>query len=452
MKSVTLLLGGLAVSLPALLCPAQSADPGAALSGLSAVIAGQHASAPATPPLALDEVQKAALEQNPEIRVATRRVAMAEAHVPTTGKLEDPQFMLRNWQVPLKQPWDLNQAQNMLMIGQALPGHGKRALETDVAKSDIDLSKADLAAAQLRIKVEVRKAFFDLLRAQDELRIHEQHVGIAQQAIQAARIKYTVGKVPQVEILKAQLALTRLAEHMIRFERDASVAQAQLDTLLGRDPNAAIQVQGDYGLARPLPPFEVLLNSAMQARPDLQQASAAAAKSRKEQSLAKKAYSPDFNVAGGYMLMPPGNGARNNYMFEGSMTLPWLNRGKHDADISEAAVATTETDAELDAMQNAARGEIQGALVQAEAAQHLARVYQDSLRQQAEQTLHGAVIAYENDQASFLDLLDSQMTVIDTDLAWIDALGEYNDRMADLDMATGGTLDDAQAAGEEKKQ
>ena len=44
---------------------------------------------------------------------------------------------------------------------------------------------------------------------------------IAHQAIEAARIKYAVGKVPQQDILKAQVALTRLAEHMIRFDRDA---------------------------------------------------------------------------------------------------------------------------------------------------------------------------------------------------------------------------------------
>ena len=35
------------------------------------------------------------------------------------------------------------------------------------------------------------------------------------------------------------------------------------------------------------------------------------------------------------MLMPPGADMRNNYMVEGSMNLPWLNRRKHDAEIAE---------------------------------------------------------------------------------------------------------------------
>ena len=102
---------------------------------------------------------------------------------------------------------------------------------------------------RLRIRVEVRKAFFDLLLAQEELRIHDQHVDIAHQAIEAARIKYMVGKVPQQDVLKAQLAMTRLEEHMIRFERDAEVARIRMNTLLGRDPAAPIRVRATSGSA-----------------------------------------------------------------------------------------------------------------------------------------------------------------------------------------------------------
>jgi len=438
MKAIAVFLVGLAcVSM----VRSQGTDPGAALGAWSVLISGQHHPEGTGPIMSLDEVQQIALGENPEIHVAARRVAAAEAHVPLAGALDDPQFMYRGWGVPLSKPWDYNAAQNMLMLGQSLPGPGKRVLRTSIAQSDVTEAKSELAATRLRVQVEVRKTFFDLLRAQDEIRIHDQHVGIADQAIEAARIKYTVGKIPQVEILKAQLALTRLAEHMIRFERDAEVARARLNALLGREPVAPLVAQGEYGLDRALPSLDVLEREAMQVRPDLLQASAAAEKSRREQASAKKAFVPDFNVAAGYMLQPSGTAPRNNYMVEGSVTLPWLNRHKHEAEIAEAASAVTEKDVELGAMRNAARGQIQEALAEAKAAQRLARVYQNGLRVQAEETLHSAVVAYENDQTSFLDLLDSQMTVVDVDLAWIDALGEYNARIADLEMAAGGPLD-----------
>jgi cobalt-zinc-cadmium efflux system outer membrane protein len=446
MKVIALFVLGTVCLLPATAARGQGPDPGAALGSWNALIALQNHAGISGPLMNLDDAERIALAENPEIHVAARHVAAVEAHVPIEGALDDPQLMYRGWGVPLSKPWDYNSAQNMLMIGQALPGPGKRTARTAIAQSDVSAAKAELSAARLRVQVEVRRAFFDLLRAQDEIRIHDQHVEIANQAIQAARIKYTVGKIPQVEILKAQLALTRLAEHMIRFERDADVAQARLNALLGRDPAAPVEVQGDYGLDRPLPSIEYLTQAAMQSRPDLLEASTAAEKSRRQQQLAKKSMLPDFSVAAGYMLMPSGSNTRNDYMLEGSVTLPWLNRHKHDAEMAEAANTVTEKDAELDAMRNAARGQIQEALADAKAAQRLARVYQEGLRKQAEDTLHSAVIAYENDQTSFLDLLDSQMTVVDIDLAWIDALGEFNARLADLEMAAGAPFESTMPA------
>lgn len=420
---------------------AQAQSASGPLAGFGAILDVPKSPAPVTPALTLDEIERIALAENPELHVAARKVAMAEAHVPTTGRLDDSQLMLRNWQVPLSKPWDLNSAQNMLMLGQSLPGPGKRPLQTTIAQSDVTVAKDELDYVRLRVQVEVRKAFFDLLLAQEEMRIHDQHVEIARQAIEAARIKYTVGKVPQQDVLKAQLAMTRLEEHMIRFERDAEVARVRMNTLLGRDPATPLRVQGDFGISADLPAGKQLEQLALQSRPDLLEAQAEAAKSRKEQRLAGKAYIPDFSVAGGYMLMPTGSNPRNNYMFEGSVTLPWLNRRKHDAEVNEAAVKVTEQEAEVAAMRNAAFGQIDEALAEARSSQRLARMYHGSLEPQAEATLHAAVIAYENNQTDLLDLIDSQMAVIDVNLAWIQSMGDFAANMSDLELAVGAPID-----------
>jgi len=157
-------------------------------------------------------------------------------------------------------------------------------------------------------------------------------------------------------------------------------------------------------------------------------------------------------VSAGYMLMPRGSEFRNNYMVEGSINLPWLNRRKHDAEIAESAAKVTEQNAELAAMRNAAFGQVQEALVEARAAQKLANVYQQSLRPQAEATLHSTVIAYENNRTEFLDLLDSQMTVIDLDLAYLQAVADFEARLADLDLAVGVPIDQLQKSKSEVTQ
>ncbi len=401
--------------------------------------------------LTLGDAERIALEQNPQIAIATRRVAVAEAHLPIAGTLDDPSAMYRGWGVPLRQPWDFNQAQNMFSLSQTFPGKGKRALRTSVAQSDVDVAKAELAETRLEVQVRVRKAFNDLLLADEETKIHEGHVGIARQAIEAARIKYAVGKVSQQDVLKAQLAMTALAEHMIRFDRDAGVARARLNTLLGRDPACSLQVKGQFSATFPLPALETLEEVAVQSRPDLEVARDAADRSHKQEALANKAYLPDFTVSGGYSLMPPNVSMRNSYMIEGSMNLPWLNRRKHNAEVAAASAAAVEQETESDALRTAAFGQIGEALAQAKAAQRFARLYQDQLRPQAEATLQSSVVAYENDRTDFLNLLNSQMEVIDVELEWAQAMADFDSRLADLELAVGAEISQLQQTATEVK-
>src|SRR5215471_4023496 len=283
------------------------ADDADVLSGAYALLPQHHAQGRTGPAYALDELEQMALVGNPEIRVAAEHLSFVEAHVPSAGTLDDPMFMYRGWQVPLSQPWNYNAAQNMFMVSQTLPGRGKRGLRTNVAESGVAEAKAALDAARLDVRIRVRKAFYDLLRAEDGLRVHDQHIDIARQAVEAAKIKYVVGKVPQQDILKAEVSLTRLAEHLVRFEQDAQLARARLNALLGRDPREPIDVRGEYGTLSALPSLEALEQAALQSRPDLLQAQASADKSRQEQTLAQKAYTPDFTLSAGYMLNPSGS-------------------------------------------------------------------------------------------------------------------------------------------------
>jgi cobalt-zinc-cadmium efflux system outer membrane protein len=418
------------------LCAFAAAEDNTFLATETLLTTAVHA-APPGPALTLDEVEKIALANNPEIQVAARQAEVLQARVPAAGALDDPFLKYQGWGIPLEQPWNYNAAQNMFMVGQTFPWKGKRGLRTDIARSDVDQANAALQNAKLAVRIRVRKAFYDLLRTQDELRIHDQHVAIARQAIEAARIKYTVGKVPQQDILKAQIALTKLAEHLIHFEQDADVARARLNTLLGRDPTTPISARGQYDVPAHLPTTAALEKLALASRPDLAQAQAAVEKSEQEKALAAKAYKPDFTISGGYMLMPGSTDMRNRYMIEGSINLPWLNHRKHDAEIAEAKAKVSEQDAELAAMRNAAFGQIEEALAQARASKKLADVYKSALQPQAEATLRSTVIAYENDRTDFLNLLDSQTSVIDIDLAYFQSLGDFETRFADLELAVG---------------
>jgi len=324
----------------------------------------QHARS-AVPPASLAELESEALTSNPEIRLMLRRIAVADTKPKVAGSRDDPAFMYRGWGTPLQRPWDLNQTQHMFMYNQALPGPGKRALRAQVAVGEIEVAKAQLEAKKRDIAAQVRKAFYDLRRNQDELMLHDEQASLARQALEQARIKYVVGKVPQQDVLKAQIALTKLVEHLVMLEQEGSMASSRLNTLVGRDPAAPIAVEGEYVPPDTIPSLLDLERVAIESRPELAAATASIHQEEAKKKLAEKGYSPDYNISAGYMLMPDGARYRNTYMAELSVTLPWLNRGRHDAEIAESQAQIAEEQAEYDYQRAVVFQEIQEAYVSA---------------------------------------------------------------------------------------
>jgi outer membrane protein TolC len=390
--------------------------------------------------MTLEEIEREAMANNPEIRAAEARVAVAKARTPAAGALDDPMVMYRNWGTPLQRPWDWNQAQHMLMYQQTVPGPGKRAARTQVANEQAAETEAQIQVAKREIAVRVRKAYYDLLRSADEHRIHDQQMELSKQALQSATVKYTVGRVPQQDVLKAQIAMTRLADHLVMLDAQEESARAELNALMGRDPSAPLEVTGEYGAPRTLPDLEQVERIALENRPELKAIAASGNVADAQLALARKAYTPDFIVAGGYMLMPEGSMFRNNYMAEVTVSLPWLNRRKHGSEIEEANTAAQVVRSEQSVQVNAAFLEIQQALIQARAAERSLKLYRDTLRPQAEAALKSAAAAYEHDRTDFLNLVDSQNMLLDVESSYFKAAADFDTRIAELESAIGAPL------------
>ena len=399
----------------------------------------QHRRSDVTP-LTLAEIEALALENNREIRVMSERVRVVKASVAPAAAIDDPSFMYRAWSTPLISPWNLNQTQHMFMFNQTLPARGKRELRYVAANQAVDAAEAELEAKKQDVRARVRGAFYDLLRNQDELRLHDEQIALARQAVAAARIKYTVGRVPQQDVLKAQMAVTKLADHLAMFLQDGDLARARLNTLMGRDPDSPLEVVGEYAAPDTLPVVDELKHIALDHRPELRALAAATRRLETHVRLAERSYKPDISIGAGYMLMPSGSMNRSGYMAELSFNLPWLNRSRHDSEIFEAQSQVDLQRAELAAQQAIVFQEIQEALVRAKTAARLVEIYRDTLRPQAQATLQAASAAYQSDQTDFLNLIDSQNTALEVEYSYYRALAEFDSRVVDLERAIGAPL------------
>ena len=395
--------------------------------------------------LSADEAVNEALQANPEIRVAVRRLSLAQLKTTTARSLDDPMLMVRDWDTPLKKPWDLNQAQLMFMLQQSFQSKQKRNLRASLAVDDAEVAASDLESVRQQVAAQVRKACADLMRNADEMRLHDSQVSLLKEAVDAALAEYTTGKVPQAEVLRAQMALTRMNEHLVELEEERDTARAQLNALRGRSPDEAVEIGGSYASPAAIPSIDELERLAIEHRPELAALRKQIAKSRDQGQLTRLAMKPDFTVGLGYMLMPSGSTFRNAYMAEFAMNLPTLNRDRHEGEAKQADAETDVSQGELEARSEIVFLEIREAQISVLAAQKRVKLYRDTLLPQAEAAFKASAAAYQNNRGEFANLIDSQNLLLDIQAACFKASAASDAGIAELERAIGAAIDVARS-------
>ena len=397
-------------------------------------------SAPAARTLSVDEAVAEALEANPEIRASVRRLSLAQLKTTTARSLDDPMFMVRDWDTPLRQPWDLNQAQLMFSVQQTFLSKEKRDARARIAGDDVEVASSELESLRQEVSADVREVCADLKRNADEMEVHDRQTALLKEALAAVLAQYTTGKVPEADVLRAQMALTRLNEHLIELEEERDNARARLNTLMGQSQDKPVEITGDYASQAELPQIEELERLAIEHRPELAAQRKLLTKSRDQGQLTRLAMKPDFTAAAGYMVMPTGSSSRNAYMAEMTMNLPWLNRNRHDGEAKQADAATEVTQAELDAKASAVFLEVRQAQIETLAAEKRVKVYRDTLLPQAETAFKASTAAYQNNRAEFQTLIESQNLLLEIQIAYYKALSAADAGVAGLERAIGTQL------------
>ncbi len=390
--------------------------------------------------LSIEQALAEAREANPDIRAAVRRLSLAQIKTTTARSLDDPMLMVRDWQTPLQKPWDLNQAQLMFMVQQTFPNREKRDMRARVAGDSVELAAADLETMRQEVVALVRKTCADLTRNADAFKVHDHQAALLKEALSAALAEYTTGKVSQADVLRAQMAVTRLNEHMIELEQERDSTRAQLNALLGRRPDDVVEISGGHSEPSTVPPIEALENTAIEHRPELAALRRQIAAAQDEGHLARMATKPDFTVGLGYMLMPTGSAFRNAYMAEFSMNMPRFNRDRHDQEAKQADAATAVTQAELDTRTTAVFLEVRQAQIDLLAAQKRVKLYRDTLLPQADAAFKAATAAYQHNRAEFGSLIESQNLLLDVQTAFYNAEAAVDTGIARLERATGAPL------------
>jgi len=386
----------------------------------------------------LPELVQEALRNNREILAAQKKVEALRQRPAQESSLPDPTVSL-GW-TSNGGPWPgaglgTNPTSNLgVTVSQEVPAPGKRKLRGEIADKDAAAAFEEYLAARLRVTARLAQAYHELHHAAVAAGFIDRYQDLLQNIIRLSEVRYTVGRGAQQDVLRAQTQVAIFAAQRIRFEQQREARQIEINALLNRPQAGPIQIPGDMTAGPPPPPLGDLLAQARAHSPlaardrDVVQGSELTAR------LARKNYTPDYTVSGGYFNqggMPPMWQARVDFK------LPAYFWRKQRPAVAEEEAGASQARHEYAATLLEIEAGIREQYSTAESAHKLVDLYERSVIPEARLAYESALAGYESGRADFLAVFTSFTSVVDYELMDHEEIMRFHVAMAKLEELTG---------------
>jgi cobalt-zinc-cadmium efflux system outer membrane protein len=380
-------------------------------------------------------------ERSPDLREVAARMRAAEARTGALARLPDPELKGEVWGVPLAHPLGFGQASTiMLGLRQSFPAWGSLDARERAASEDASAAGDTAEARRQDVAAQARRAFAAYARADRESRIHLEHVGLTSRIVEIARSLYQVGHGSQQDLLHAQAELSRLHVDLAGIEQQKRSAQALLNALMDRDPDAALGPAPDLSspdadAATPQDAADADRRLA-ERRPELKAAARAVKRSEAALDVARReAELPSFMVGADYWYMPT-QSAHNAYGAMVSMSLPWLNAGHRD-EVKAAEQTSAAERSALRAQQAAARFQLRDADARLRAARETLALIHDRVLADARRSFESAEASFQSGQGDVTPVLDGARNYLEVRIEEVRAMADFESSEADYARAAG---------------
>jgi outer membrane protein, heavy metal efflux system len=379
-----------------------------------------------------------AIQQNPEIAATQEQVLAMKERAPQVGALADPELKVQLWNTP--DSLNVTQTQTVIYgVAQQFPFPGLLSKKAEVATREADQAEQRVAAKVREITAAVKTAFFELLFAHKAIEVHHEQQKLLRQFFDIANAKYGVGTRTQVDVLRAQVELSKISQQLPVLNQRRETAQAHLNTILDRDPQAPLGIPRaphPQPLTRSL---EELQEHALRLRPELQEADLAVTRFQSATQLAKLQYYPHLRVElQRWQNYHTDDGFGGNVMV--NIPFAFWTKPKYDAGVREAAAQVRSAQAKQQTLVTLTRFQVKDLVVQIQATQEVLELYRTTILPQSQQVLQAAHAGYRTDRTDFLDLIDAERALITFRLEYIRALVDREQQVAQLERVLGADL------------
>jgi len=380
---------------------------------------------------------------NPSLQAARASIDAARGRRRQAGLYPNPEFEFESEEMPSDSFGDFDKSANAFVLAQEVVTAGKRRAATALAGKEIEVSHAEYALLEREVLTEGKKAFFALLAAQELVTVSSRLLEIARRNADASQRRVDAGDVSPVDAIRARVALSRAQVEQQNARKEHENAKSELLRLMGA-PEAALDRVGGaeafYRLPEPAKE-ESELQAAIGSHPQFQGISLARESAELELKAARRERWPNIEFIMGVESAPgedPGN-REETFILGAGVALPIFDRNQ--GAIAEAAANRRKAEHELLAGRQELVTQFRQALRTYVSARQQAERYATEIVPGARKAFDLVNRAYRAGDISQLELLEAQQTLAESELEYVEALGELKDAQAELEGLIGEDLE-----------
>lgn len=312
---------------------------------------------------------------------------------------------------------------------------GKRSSRLSVAEKEINSAQGNYELIKLDVIAQVKSAFFDLYQIHHQIILQQKFIQINEEILKTVSERVKAGRTSPAEESKVKVALINSRIELDRLQRQSLSASSTLSSLLGTIARQYEPISDLYENIVSLPNREYIIDS-LEEIPLIKIIENERVLRTAKLELEKSQAVPDLTVSGGVRYLQELK--TNSFVAGVSMPLPFFNRNQ--GNIQSAEVLLRQVDEIKKARILSVVSNINSSF------NNLLSAYNNSIRLK-EEIIPESEKAYEitkqgylQGRFAFIDLLDAQRTLFDTEAQYLLELVDYYKSLIELENLTGKTF------------
>lgn len=379
--------------------------------------------------LTLERALELAQALNPELQAMALDTRSGKVMETQAGRIPNPEFEIETGDIALSdEEKGFDVAETAFVISQDLELGGKRERRRGVAAMETGLADWALKSRSLDIIMETKKAFAEILFAQEAIRLAEGALETSDYFRTAVQGRVEAGKVSPLESARADVTWNLSIMEVETAKQNLDVSRMQLNRLLGGNDVTFDRVVGTLEILDILPSLEQL-RSLTDRNPDLAVWDTVKSLRQMTLDLERAARIPDITVYAG-MRHAHETGV-NAGMIGLALPLPLFN-------LNRDAVLSAKYQLEKTAFESqAAALDIVTGLTEQYAGLSVlhskSNILKHNVLPAAQAALDAAETGYRQGKFEYLDVLDAQRTWFEVNMEYLETLKEYASVRADVE-------------------